>query len=137
MEKNILIICCISLLLGNAGCQITGDESTDGALTGAGIGAIAGQLLGGDTKSTLIGTAIGAGGGYIFGQSAKNQKVTNTRLNQIQNQINTEVIMITNSNGSTSYVVLQKDGYGGYIGPRKEHYRTLPTEDQLKPVYGF
>lgn len=50
--------------LALAGCQ---NDAQTGTAIGAGIGAIAGQAIGGDTEGTLIGTAVGAGAGYIIG----------------------------------------------------------------------
>lgn len=38
-----------------------------GALAGSGLGALTGQIIGKDTKSTLIGAGIGAGVGYVIG----------------------------------------------------------------------
>ena len=48
------------------GCQ---SRAQTGALGGAGIGALAGQVIGGITKATLIGAAIGTGAGYLIGNS--------------------------------------------------------------------
>ncbi|MDD5459918.1 MAG: hypothetical protein PHF37_11065, partial [Phycisphaerae bacterium] len=45
------------------------------------------------------------------------------------------VISIDNGNGSKTPVILQKSGTN-YIGPAGEVYTTLPTEDQLKALYG-
>ena len=75
MKKIILIS---SLLLALGACQstdaYTGEEKVNKSTKGAGIGVVAGaligQLAGGDTKSTLIGAAaggaIGAGTGFYF-----------------------------------------------------------------------
>ena len=41
-----------------AGCKTSAQT---GALGGAGIGALAGQAIGGSTEATLIGAAVGAG----------------------------------------------------------------------------
>jgi outer membrane lipoprotein SlyB len=49
------------------GCD--SQAKTDAAI-GAGIGAIAGQAIGGDTEGTLLGAGIGALGGYIIGNEA-------------------------------------------------------------------
>jgi hypothetical protein len=54
----------------------------------------------------------------------------------IRQEMNTVTVKITNSNGSISQVKLIKQGVG-YVGPRGEYYEQLPTEDQLRPVYGF
>lgn len=48
------------------GCET---EAQTGSLKGAGIGAIAGQLIGGDSKATMIGAAIGTGAGYLIGNA--------------------------------------------------------------------
>ncbi len=45
-------------------------------------------------------------------------------------------VWITNSNGSQTPVTLKKSG-PGYLGPRGEWYPNMPTEEQLKMVYGF
>ena len=55
---------------------------------------------------------------------------------QIRQEINTVTVNITNSNGSVTQVKLVRQGIG-YIGPRGEYYETMPTEQQLRPVYGF
>ena len=53
------------------GCD--SEAKTDAAI-GAGIGALAGQAIGGDTEGTLIGAGIGAVGGYIIGNEADKKK---------------------------------------------------------------
>jgi osmotically inducible lipoprotein OsmB len=65
-SKTISVALIVSLsLVFIAGCK-------SDAQTGAGVGvlggALAGQLIGGNTKSTLIGAGIGGGAGYIIGQ---------------------------------------------------------------------
>jgi outer membrane lipoprotein SlyB len=134
MKKIITICLIVSIFLSLiGGCQVTGDEHTDGALTGAGVGAIAGQILGRDTKSTLIGAGIGAGTGYLVGGQRKTQR----QVDELRTQQQIETVWINNSNGSRTPVHLQKDGYGGYIGPRGEHYSSLPTRGELNQAYGF
>jgi hypothetical protein len=69
--KTLHIILAISMTLAiflPAGCD---SERSKGSTTllSAGIGALAGQAIGGDTKATLIGAGIGAGAGYIIGNS--------------------------------------------------------------------
>lgn len=48
----------------------------------------------------------------------------------------TVTVWITNSNGSQTSVSLQKSG-PGFVGPRGEYYTNMPTEKQLRMVYGF
>ena len=46
------------------------------------------------------------------------------------------IVWITNSNGSKTSVKLRKSG-PGYLGPRDEWYPSMPTNNQLRVVYGF
>ena len=91
--------------------QVAQTGAAIGSLAGAGIG----QLAGGDTESTLIGAAIG---------------------DSLRQEMNTVTVNITNSNGSVSQILLRKQGVG-YFGPRCVYYNHLPTEEELKPIYGF
>ena len=119
-----------SILAG--GCQSDAQVgSAIGALAGAGVG----QLAGGDTESTLIGAAVGGGAGYMLGNESDKKKAAAER-DYLQQEMNTVTVNITNSNGSVSQVKLRKYGVG-YIGTRGEYYSTMPTEDQLRMVYGF
>ena len=79
MKKNILIALAIGTFL--SACAGTGYNTQKGAAIGAGVGALAGQAIGHDTESTLIGTAAGTLFGAIAG-NAVDQKVTNQRFNQ-------------------------------------------------------
>ncbi len=135
MKKKVLIlvmVVSISAIWLLGGCESGGQT---GALLGSAAGAGIGALAGGDTKSTLIGAAIGGGAGYIFGSEQDKKKAAADR-EQIRQEMNIVVVNVTNSNGSIIQVRLTRDGVG-YRGPRGEYYPTLPTEDQLRPVYGF
>jgi hypothetical protein len=46
------------------------------------------------------------------------------------------VVWIVNSNGSKSSVKLIQRG-SQYLGPRGEYYDEMPTNEQLRVVYGF
>ena len=46
-------------------------------------------------------------------------------------------VMLINSNGSRTPVVLDRGEGGTWIGPRGEIYDRFPTLKQLKPAYGF
>jgi hypothetical protein len=136
MAKNIVTILVVVIVsLGLA--FVTGCESS--AQTGSALGALAGagvgQLAGGDTESTLIGAAVGGGVGYILGNEADKKK-TQTEMASLHQEMNTVVVNVTNRNGSIIRVPLRKQGIG-YVGTRGEYYPNLPTEDQLRPVYGF
>jgi hypothetical protein len=57
-------IAILAFALSLTGCATQGQG---GALIGGGIGALAGQAIGRDTQSTLIGAAVGTGIGYMIG----------------------------------------------------------------------
>ena len=115
-----------------AGCESDAQVgSAIGALAGAGIG----QLAGGDAESTLVGAAVGGATGYMLGNESKRRKAQVQRA-CLRREMNTVMVKVTNSNGSVVQVPLRKQGIG-YVGTRGEYYGTLPTEDQLRPVYGF
>ena len=134
-KRTITIMVILAQILGLliiAGCQDNAQKgSALGALAGAGIG----QLAGGDTEATLIGAAVGAGAGYIFGNES-DKKNTQNQLYAMNDDINSRIVNVTNSNGSVIQVKLRRQGVG-WIGTRGEYYPTLPTGDQLRPIYGF
>ncbi len=69
---TILLVATISLgLVFVAGCE---SDAQTGALVGAGVGALAGQAIGGDTEGTLIGAGVGAAGGYMIGNEQDKKK---------------------------------------------------------------
>ena len=47
------------------------------------------------------------------------------------------IVVITNDNGSQTPVELTKLDGGGYRGPKGEYYSQLPTEGQLRALYGL
>ena len=115
-----------------AGCE---SDAQTGALLGTAAGAGVGALAGGSTEGTLIGAAVGGGVGYILGNE-QDKKKTRTEMDSLRHEMSTVMVKVTNSNGSVIQVPLRKQGVG-YVGPRGEYYDKLPTEDQLRPVYGF
>jgi uncharacterized protein YcfJ len=123
-------------LILTAGCE--SDAQTGGAI-GALAGAGIGQLAGGDTESTLIGAAVGGGAGYVIGNESDKKKMKADIEAAKQQQAattNTVTVNVVNSNGSITPVVLRIQG-NVYVGPKGEQYMSLPTPEQLKPVYGF
>jgi hypothetical protein len=136
MAKNlmtILIVAVASLGLSFVtGCE---SDAQTGALLGSGIGAGVGALAGGDTEGTLIGAAVGGGAGYMIGNEGDKKKAAADR-ESIRQEMNTIMVKVTNSNGSIIQVPIKRQGVG-YVGPRGEYYNDLPTEDQLRPIYGF
>ena len=120
------------ILVWASGCQ---NRAQTGMAAGAVVGAGVGQIAGGNTESTAIGAAIGGAAGYIFGNEADKQEAQKERA-QLREEAKYVTVNMTNSNGSISQVRLKRYGVG-YLGTRGEYYPKLPTEDQLRPVYGF
>jgi hypothetical protein len=120
------------LLAVVAGCQ---NGAQNGALIGSLAGAGIGQLAGGDTEATLLGAAIGAGGGYLLGNEGDKAK-QQRQMYAMRDDMNSQLVNVTNSNGSIIQVRLRRQGVG-WVGTRGEYYPTLPTGEQLRPVYGF
>ena len=131
MKILMLVAVCFGfLVLG--GCESDAQVgSAIGALAGAGIG----QLAGGDTEATLIGAAVGGAAGYMIGNESEREKAYAERAS-MHDEMNTVAVNITNSNGSISQVRLKRHGVG-YVGTRGEYYSHLPSENELRPIYGF
>jgi hypothetical protein len=137
MSKSLLIILItagIGLgLVFTAGCE---SDAQTGGVVGALAGAGIGQLAGGDTESTLVGAAVGGGVGYAVGNEQDKKKMRAEMYGTGQTATNTVTVNVVNSNGSITPVVLRIQG-NVYVGPKGEQYMSLPTPEQLKPVYGF
>ncbi len=70
MKKGIFILwLLISIAVLSAGCATTPVQR--GAVGGGAAGAAAGQLIGKNTKSTMIGAGVGALGGALFNDTMK------------------------------------------------------------------
>ena len=150
LETGIIVL--ISLLLLFVGCATEpgGPSVGRGTATGAGVDAAAGAVLGAVTGNNVKGISKAEGaiagavvggllGGVIGNQRdamARQNASVNQRLSSAEQQANTAVVNIANSNGSTTPVMLHRSG-NQWIGPRGEVYNNMPTEAQLKPVYGF
>ncbi len=134
-ERLMAVLMAVAVSVGLAffaGCE---SDAQTGALLGTAAGAGVGALAGDSTEDTLVGAAVGGGVGYILG-SEQDKKKTQAEIDTLRQEMNTVTVNITNSNGSISQVTLIKQGVG-YVGPRGEYYDKLPTEDQLRPIYGF
>jgi uncharacterized protein YcfJ len=131
----------IAILTGCATQQPMGQREQQGTVGGAALGGILGAIIGnnvGDGDNQVLGAAIGATlGGAAGSNYGRSQDQIYTRIEGMEQQINTEVFTINNDNGSQTKVVLQKLPGGGYRGPRGEEYASRPSEEQLKPVYGL
>ena len=115
-----------------SGCA---NDAQTGAVIGGLAGAGIGQLAGHHTEATLIGAAVGTGAGYIIGNESDKAK-TQSRIYAMQDEMRSYRVNVTNSNGSIVQVRVRRYGVG-WLGPRGEYYPSLPTSEQLRPVYGF
>ena len=140
MAKSLVtILMVVAMSLGLAFVTSCESDAQTGALIGTAAGAGIGQAIGHDTGSTLIGAGVGAAAGYMLGSEGDKKKTEAKRqaeMDSLRQEMNIVVVNVTNSNGSVIQVKLRKQGVG-YVGPRGEYYDKLPTEDQLRPIYGF
>ena len=87
IKSGIFILIGLTFITSCAGRQYDRFNTQRGAAIGAGFGALTGQLIGRNTKSTLIGAGVGTLVGAIFGnavdqerQIAREAAVTNRRI---------------------------------------------------------
>jgi len=84
LKNGILVILILGLFISCAGMHSDRFNTQRGAAIGAGVGALAGQLIGRNTKSTLLGAGVGTLVGALVGnavdqesQIAREAAVTN------------------------------------------------------------
>ena len=142
LATGLLVSGCATQATGTAPGRGTALGAGTGALLGAGAGMMAGNNIKGisRTEGAIAGALVGGLLGGVMGNQQdavkRQNESVNQRLNSVEAQANTTVVNITNSNGSTTPVVLHRSG-NQWVGPRGEQYSSLPTEAQLRPVYGF
>ncbi|MBA4390460.1 MAG: hypothetical protein C0399_05935 [Syntrophus sp. (in: bacteria)] len=83
MKKSMVVLVVIAVGFISFSCVSEGYNTQKGAAIGAGLGAIAGQVIGRDTASTLIGAAVGGLAGAVGG-NAVDQNVTNQKIEAAQ-----------------------------------------------------
>ena len=106
------------------------------ALTGALIGGIIGYQSDETGEGVALGAAI-CGVGALLHEMDHAQKHKDWNSSGDNPECTEQVIVdIHNDNGSITPVKIKKKG-DSYIGPKGERYDELPTEEQLKPVYGL
>ena len=113
MNKVITTLGLVSVL------SLTGCNKTEeGASFGAGIGALAGQAIGGDTGSTLIGAGVGALLGGAIGNDQSQNNSYNTPNGTTQRRSTTRTVLnpdgtYTTVGSETTDSYQQEDGYQG------------------------
>ena len=133
MKKVLMLGVLGVIVVALSGCTLTEQHTAGGAMTGAAIGALAT----GDGHGALLGGLVGGAIGNVHGQNVERDQRTQAQMQQLQAQANQTTVWITNSNGSKTPVVLTKATGGQWVGPRGEVYTAMPSEQQLKSVYGF
>ena len=91
MKKGIIALAIIATGFMMFSCIYEGYNTQKGAAIGAGLGAIAGQIIGGDTAATLIGAAVGGLVGAVGGNSV-DQTVANQQREAGQQRTSAAVI---------------------------------------------
>ena len=94
--------------------------------------AIGGAIIGGIVGYQSEEPGEGAGVGALLGEIDRANEDEDDDECPEEDEV---VIQIRNNNGSETPVVLKRKS-GTYFGPEGEHYDRLPTEEQLKPIYG-
>ena len=138
-KKSVAVVLVLSLVLGLcAGCN---EGNSGGGLklnpiyTQAMVGALVGGIVGYQSDETGEGVAVGAvvlGVGELLNQLDRAHKEDECK----EEAAKRVVVEVHNDNGSITPVRLRKEGEQ-YIGPKGERYEQLPTEEQLKPIYGL
>jgi uncharacterized protein YcfJ len=129
----------VLLLQTGCGTTMTQTEQTTllGTAIGTGIGAVLGNNLGGSRNDRELGMAAGALAGGLLGHQMGTQRDMQNQMNNMQQQQFITTVWVENSNGSKTPVQLRQTDGGQYVGPRGEYYSTMPTQDQLRKVYGL
>ena len=113
MNKIITTLGIVSVL------TLTGCNKTEsGASWGAGIGALAGQAIGGNTEATLIGAGVGALLGGAIGNDQQQQRQHQALNGYTQRRSQTRTVLnpdgtYTTVGSETTDSYEQQDGYQG------------------------
>ena len=136
-SKSVAVVLVLSLVVGLcAGCEEGNSNMKLSPIYSSALtGALVGGIIGYQSDETGEGVAVGAvvlGVGQLLHEldDAHHEKEHKHREKE---QV---VVEIHNDNGSITPVKLRKEGEA-YIGPKGERYEQLPTEEQLKPLYGL
>jgi hypothetical protein len=138
-KKAAAVVLVLSLVLGLCGGCNEGnsDMKLSPIYTSAIAGALIGGIVGYQSDEPGEGAAVGAvvlGVGELLHQLDRDhQEKEHKHREGSKEQV---VVEIHNDNGSITPVKLRKEG-DGYIGPKGERYEELPTQEQLKPIYGL
>ena len=140
LKNSVVIVLFVSLVLSACGCCNDGGKplKLSPIYQKALVGALIGGIIGYQSDEAAAGAALGAavlGVGELLDQTDRmsHKEKEHKEKDKVVEEI---LIQIRNDNGSFTSVVLKKKG-STYLGPNGEHYKELPTAEQLKPVYGL
>lgn len=138
--KKLLAACCVAGALVQSGCQTTetDKQAALGAVIGAGAGSVLGHNLGGGKgDNRALGAAAGAVIGGLVANEMAQRDAMQQQMNMMQQQQFIHTVWIENSNGSKTPITLRQTEGGQFIGPRGEYYQGMPSQEQLKKIYGM
>ena len=72
----------------------------------------------------------------ILGNEVSDKAKMRTQMYTMREDTNSRIVNVRNNNVSIVQVRLRRSSVG-WVGTRGEYYPTLPTSEQLRPVYGF
>ncbi len=136
-RESIVIVLVASMVLGLCGGCNEGNSNMklspiySSALTGALIGGIIGYQSDEAGEGAALGAAICGVGALLH--EIDHQHKHREREDECDKEV---VVEIHNDNGSVTPVKLKRKDCA-YIGPKGERYEELPTEEQLRPIYGL
>ncbi len=142
LRKAVSVVLIVILLAALSGCNeehrsdngkpIRLSHIYQSAIGGAIIGGIVGHQSDEGAEGAAVGAAI-FGVGALLGEIDRvNKDAEDDDYGEEEEEV---VFQIRNDNGSETPVVFKKKG-SAYVGPEGEHYNRLPTEEQLRPIYG-
>jgi hypothetical protein len=136
-KTPIFIALMVSLLsLGGCGEGMKASDIYGASLCGALIGGIVGYQSHEEGEGAAIGATLFGVGELLNQLDNLEHKEKEHKDKDDNGRTEIYVIQVHNSNGSITPIEIEKRE-NTFIGPKGEHYETLPTEEQLKPVYGF
>jgi surface antigen len=111
MKKMYMMMAVLSLFLLSS-CMTTTSRGQMGGVGGAAAGAIAGQAIGRDTQSTLLGAAIGGMLGYVIGNEM--DKYDQAQLSRVyENAPSGQPTSWVNPDTNNQYQVIPQPAYQG------------------------
>lgn len=132
ITTSLLIVATSASLMSCEGMN----SQTRGTLGGATAGAVAGGIIGNNVKG--INSTEGAiGGALIGGLIGNTMGRQQDQINAIDARTNYMTVSVRNSNGSITPVQLTRVQGETWRGPRGEIYNGVPSENQLRGMYGF